>query len=1467
MAKKVKDEDLILNVIVNGNQGKKELGDLSRSIKDTTKEVGLLEKQEAKLRAAGKKDTAEYKAVVASIRQKNDAIEQSRNKLIQLVKAQDVAKMSSTELKANAVALKKAMDNSVPGSERWNIFKNQLDAVNNRIAEVKVESTQTGSALERMSDRFNKFFGVIAAGVASFFAAISGAKQAINDYAELDDVMGGVQKTTGLTKDEVKELNQELKGLVTRTTQEDLLGLGRIGGKLGVGDLEEIEGFVRATDQIVVALNEDLGGDVEETVNQVGKLVDIFNLKDEYPLEEALIRTGSTVNDLGAATTANEGYMVDFTQRVAGIAPAADISIQNVLGLAATLDTLGQSAEVSGTAYANIIPDMFRNTGAYAKVAGMDIKSFTDLLNKDANEAFIRVLEGIKGNNSGLTEMVHRLDDLGVDGARSVSVLNALANNTELLRQQQDLSIKSFAEGTSIGKEYNTMNSTAQAQLERSRKELHLYSTELGERLFPIQTASNSLLSTFIRTLSTMTGFLFDNWRVILSLTAGIAAYNAVQFISNGLSKQGIIFRTYEIALAKTKVFWDNVMTGSMHLLSAAYALVIGNIAAARAEMIAFNLVTKLNPIAMLIAVLVAGGTALLLYTRRLTDAEKAQRLFNEVKTEATKAIVEEKNSIDTLIRAIKNETLSKTDRLSAVKNLRDIMPEYLKAYSDEEILAGKATKAVKEYVSMLASRARADAALKRLTQIDERKADVNRKITEGYGSSTWMERLSAGFRATNGKSTSQAYLESLKKEVADLEKQSTDLLTEFEKDLNAKATEPVKVIDTTGSTEIYESEAARKKREKEVKAAKVASEKARRDEISAENKAYQDRLKAADLFGKSRSGMTTDELEKLAVLEQEHLTKIAGINAKGDKFQKEQTSSAIAELEKRQRAQQKYRDSLINTLNEEVEQENEAHLQRVEKAGLTNVTLEDLQAKLLVATQANNQKEVALLQSKIRAIETLEAIHQANLNKIDAKTMKDGIEAKQRAYETELADLRIRNNIELSEVSTLADAKALLEGSMGDRALANITTLDQAKKALQKIHQAEETELTKKHLEGLLRELQASMSSGEFEGLNLSDKILSDEEKEALEKKILEVKNLLAQLKNPTSDNPDDAARKNDLDKVDILGFSAADWEQMFQNLADGKIGVDDLAMAAKGLVAAWSMYNQFVEAGEKKQLQEFESATNKKKTALKKQLDSGKISQEKYNEQVEKLDADLDQKKAELDYKAAKREKGIALMNAVINTAAGVAKALPNLVLAAIVGSIGALQIGTIMKTPLPEIPGREDGGPFDDDDNPPYMAVRRSQDGRKFRAKNDPGKRGFVNRPTVLVGESGSEFVVNNAGVSNPSIRPVLSAIDTAQRNGTISTLNLEQIMANRQNSTRISGRASGGSFNDNPVAPVAAPAIQTDPEVKELLIKTSQAIAKLNERLEDPITAEVVLLGKNGFNEKQKELTDLQSKNTL
>jgi TP901 family phage tail tape measure protein len=294
----------------------------------------------------------------------------------------------------------------------------------------------------------------------------------VRGLADLSDAQANVMKTTGLTQKEVEGLGETLKTFDTRTSRKELLSLAEIAGKLGIRGKENIEGFVKAADQLAVALGEDLGGNAKDAITAVGKLSEIFKVEKEFGTEQALLKIGSAINSLGSASTANEGYLVDFAKRLGGIAPSSKISIDQILGLGATMDQLGQSSETSATALGQLLVALAQDTPAFAKLAGKSIKDFSDMLATDANGALIAVLEGAKSTQGGLAGMATTLQKLGIDGARSASVVGVLSNNIELLKNQQALSNKEFEAGTSLTNEFNVKNQTLAAVIEKIQKRL-----------------------------------------------------------------------------------------------------------------------------------------------------------------------------------------------------------------------------------------------------------------------------------------------------------------------------------------------------------------------------------------------------------------------------------------------------------------------------------------------------------------------------------------------------------------------------------------------------------------------------------------------------------------------------------------------------------------------------------------------------------------------------------------------------------------------------------------------------------------------------------------------------------------------------------------------------------------------------------------------------------------------------------
>lgn len=532
-------------------------------------------------------------------------------------------------------------------------------------------------------------------------------------------------------------------------------------------------------------------------------------------------------------------------------------------------------------------------------------------------------------------------------------------------------------------------------------------------------------------------------------------------------------------------------------------------------------------------------------------------------------------------------------------------------------------------------------------------------------------------------------------------------------------------------------------------------------------------------------------------------------------------TDEQKAALEAAQKARQKqladeeaYRKQILVQAKTALEQEDSLNEERLRNAGLWGVETKDLQEKELQAKARGDEKEAALLRDKLDVLEALQKTHQAKILQITSNAEKQKqqqltqainkeLQTKKAGYERELTELRIAHNEALADESLTAEER----------------------KNLKEKHQQEEREMTIRHTQDLITTMQDILGRTKIDGIDLAGNIFTTEEKEKLEAEILKARELISKLNADAAGKED---KKTDTDQpaslpvaeVDVLGMTPDMWETFFTNLEQGKFGIEEMQAAANALMNVWGTVNDFMAAKEKKQLKQYEKNTKAKKAALDKQLDAGKISQEQYNARVSQLDAELDAKKAEIENKQAKRQKAMSITEAIINTAVGITCALKTepvwlgIALAAVVGAMGAAQIATIAAQPLP---GAESGG---------YIDVVRSQDGRHFKAKDDRGRRGYVDQPTVITGESGREFVVNDEAVSNPTVKPILDVIDAAQQSGTIARLDLTQYMPRS-----LPGRASGGSIETAAEPTTLAAISSSDPEIKSLLRKNIEMMESL------------------------------------
>ena len=700
-----------VNLTMNGEQPKKVLEDLRQRAFN-------LENAIAKAASAGNKTELtklrkELKTTQRQIREMESATMQVERVLKQLDKA------TPKELQRTLKTLEKQLNNLERGSQEWKRQTEYIKRVREELDKVNRELRNGETFWERFNRKMNDWQTTLAAGAAAVTGVVMAGRSAVNAYAEMDAEMANVRKYTGMTAEQVALLNKEFLKIDTRTSREDLNRLAQEAGRLGKTSQEDVLGFVKAADQINVALD-DLGDGATLTLS---KLTNIFGDEKRLGTERSLLAVGSVINELSQNCTASAPYLAQFSQRLAGVGAQAGMTIPQLMAFAAVLDSQGQAVEMSATALSKLIMDLFKETDKIAQATGLDLEKFKATLENSTNEGLLMLLDRLK-QLGGMDVLAPVFKDMGEEGARASAVISALAGNVDTVRWQQENANKAFQEATSVTKEFNVQNTTVQAELDKARKRLTELAVELGEKLAPVMKHVMSSTSLILKLLSGLITFVGKYKGELVVLTASIVAYtiavNAAAIKTKALAMwQGIV----KVAT----VAW----TAVTYLSASAMALFTGNVTRATIAFKAFSTTLKLSPIGLILGAVTALVGGLILLSKKTDATTESLKMLNKIRDDAQQKMADEKTQIELLISAAKNEKLSLDERKKAIDKLNSIIPDYNAQLDDTTGKYIDNKKALDDYLTSLAKKYEIEGAKDQLAEIGRETARLKTERTE----------------------------------------------------------------------------------------------------------------------------------------------------------------------------------------------------------------------------------------------------------------------------------------------------------------------------------------------------------------------------------------------------------------------------------------------------------------------------------------------------------------------------------------------------------------------------------------------------------------------------------------------------------------------------------------------------------------------------------------------------------------
>lgn len=1339
-------------------------------------------------------------------------------------------------------------------SEEWKKLQQKLKEVKREMNAINSESKETTSLWSRFVNVLNTNWGAVSQIIAAYAGLSMTIRKCAQAYADMEESMANVRKYTGQTDEEVHRMNEDFKRMDTRTAREQLNELAGSAGRLGITSKDMIEEFVDGADKINVALGDDLG---EGAVDKIGKLAQMFGEDKTKGLRGAMLATGSAVNELAQNSSANAGYIVDFTADLSGVGIQAGMTQAQLMGLASALDQNMQEEATSATVFSQLITKMYQEPAKFAKIAGVEVTKFSNLMKTNANEGLMTFLSAMK-SRGGFAEMAPMFEEMQLNGTRAVGVLSAVASHLDQVRTAQDLATQSYASGTSVINEFNVQNNTVQAQLDKAKKRFEDLTVELGEQLIPVTRYAISTLSIGIHVLSTLITFTFTHVKQLTIIGSAIAVCTALWYKETIAIKLKAAATTYAAAIDKAYIATTTLLRAAMVALQATWAYLTKGVQGYIVVMRAARLASLTNPWAALATVLTVVGVAVYgavkAFTsyneamRNSTQEAKNNRAVAEAQASLAKkvsdATLDERNKVDMLNKVIHSNVYTVDERRQAIAAMQKLVPEYHASISKEGKLYNDNQIAIQNYIKELENAAMAEAIYERKVEINKKKlelklkeskirhslkaVDAERKShSERYESEAVADAFTGQLIEQNdalksNEKQKKIHTRRLKENLSlqqQLNAEESYYNTELRKNANLQKLykkkekkslqgESTGTNRTTGSTGHYTTEKERKAAEKEQKKREAAARKAeikrkadlKKELDDAKKSTEAQQLEATTLYstGQIRLAEYNDRMAKI---------KEQGLQQRMDILRK----YGEAESEEYKR---------LNAQKEKIS----ADYERKQTQDLQDLEYDRQVAEQAITAEYYN-KDSDLYHNESAINEALFQLDQTFLKEKQALYLKSSDEYWQIAREIERSEQQHQYDRQKQYDDTLMQLKQEY------LTLGNEQQMQLELAGLDEVHKA-----------GLV-------SEEEYQRMKMG------------------IANKYASYKPDAKDQAKDDAT------------TALDTAKKMTRQTDdrsGSLGSDNLATIAGGAIAAIQqqkmvndnlqklreedMISEQAYQDAKKQMNQetykniaaiagaaFSSISSMMGAASAysqacSDLEVAKI-QANYDKQIsaagnnsakkKRLEAKRDKEISAAKTKANKKAMKIEIAQAVASTAMSAinayssAAAIPTVgyiiapIAAGLATAAGMLQIATIKKQHQAEAAGYYEGG---------------------FTGPGHWKKEAGV----VHAGE----FVANHNAVNNPQLLPALQLIDAAQRNNTVASLTAQDV-------SRAMGTGS---------AAVVAPVVNVNADnelVGASLDNVSSTIERLNEQLNLGIKSYVVITGPDGFDRKWSQYQKMKS----
>lgn len=900
--------------------------------------------------------------------------------------------------------LKKQIDGMTVGSEeyieatkKYQILNGILQKHKNELKGIETQTKANAAASQNWLQKGVAMFNQYSVAILGFTAAFTGVAMKISEFRkknmEKESSQANLKALTGLDDSSIEWLTNQAEKLSTtmdesglrvkKSAQEILEAYTMVGSKKPelLQDKEALNAVTIEAMRLAEAAKIDLTEAVEGVtlaMNQYGAAA------DEASRYVNVLAAGSKMGAVGVATQTESIVK-------AGVASSrAKVPIEQLVGV---LETLGER-------------------GIEGSVAGTQLKTFFLKLEAGAEDTrpsvvgLQQALENLAKKNLDVTEMIKMF------GLESITTAQALISSADKVKYYTDA-----VTGTNIAVEQAAINSdTMEAKMAQLKNQINETGMALAQDLAPVFSKFTNLATKIVMALPPLVKFMKEYGFEVLTVATAITILSFRISILNSLLKAKLLWLSlseaaqkgwalsltaskiaingstvalgrYKLALLSSNVA-TRAATAVSALLRSAMLLVTGQFTAAAASARAFVVaVSAINPWVLGVAVLGVAAVKLYEYRKELGKTAERVTALQEVEKKTTEEFEKQRSKIEMLYSVLKGDNVALGERKKALKELREITPDYLGDLTKEGRLINDNKDAIDKYLLSLEHEIRLKAAREELEDSIRKKRKKQKELDEAEALAAEAKEKSkekgrsrrGGVLGVSGSSiVADVNLAKADSKVNDLKEELENLGKDIE-DLNKEIAEESKKIPSSkvvadededdggkgggGSSSTQKTDDRIKK--------EIAA-------VELEVKKKQNILRQSYVEGKIDRRKFNDEMQQLEMERLQNMLKIAGLEPE----KVAEIQGKILEMQMKTK-EELDKMSFDKSADEDLKRYNE-QTQKIEDELLERISVIDNSLQLGIIAQEEYNEKIAEVWEKYDA--DMQSAHKAYVTKIREK-------------------------------------------------------------------------------------------------------------------------------------------------------------------------------------------------------------------------------------------------------------------------------------------------------------------------------------------------------------------------------------------------------------------------------------------------------------------------------------------------